>query len=84
MDIWPAQGEGCMPRVALVLPVAEAFNMGRGLLPMNCPHCLKPIPPDLILRERQSELAKRKRGKHTRPGAKGLIRNPAGRPKKSV
>jgi hypothetical protein len=57
---------------------------------MNCPHCLKPIPPDLILRERQSELAKRKRKpsdgrkKYSRPGAKGLVRNPAGRPKKSV
>jgi hypothetical protein len=46
---------------------------------MNCPHCGTPIPPELILRERQSELAKRKRRKHERPGAKGLNRNPAGR-----
>jgi hypothetical protein len=46
---------------------------------MNCPTCGTPIPPDLILHERQSELAKRKRPGHTRPGAKGLVRNPKGR-----
>jgi hypothetical protein len=46
---------------------------------MNCPTCGAPIPPELILRERQSELAKRKRRKHERPGAKGLNRNPLGR-----
>jgi hypothetical protein len=51
---------------------------------MNCPHCLKPIPPDLILRERQSELAKRKRPGHKRPGAKGLVRNPLGRKPKET
>jgi len=46
---------------------------------MNCPKCGHAIPADLLLRERQREIASKKR-----PGAKGLVRNPKGRPAKSA
>jgi len=39
---------------------------------MNCPHCHKPIDMRKMV---NTEIAKRKR-----PGAKGLVRNPKGRP----
>ena len=44
---------------------------------MNCPHCAQPIDPRLIRQAANADAGKRKR-----PGAKGLVRNPAGRPKK--
>ena len=43
---------------------------------MNCPHCHKPIDPALV-RKAANSIA----GKAKRPGASGLVRNPAGRPK---
>lgn len=42
---------------------------------MNCPHCSLPIDPALILKARQTEIAKRPRGTHPRPGAVGMVRN---------
>ncbi len=45
---------------------------------MNCPHCAKPIDPRLI---RQAANKQAATGKGSRPGALGLIRNPAGRKK---
>jgi hypothetical protein len=45
---------------------------------MNCPHCAKPIDPQAIRKAANADAAKRKR-----PNARGLIRNPAGRPKQS-
>lgn len=49
---------------------------------MNCPACNAPIPAALIVKEAASINGKRNRGKGSRPGAKGLVRNPAGRPAK--
>ncbi len=43
---------------------------------MNCPHCSKPIPDELVIAERNKLAAKKER-----PGAVGLVRNPKGRPK---
>ncbi len=45
---------------------------------MNCPHCKQPIDPALV-RKAANSIA----GKADRPGAKGLVRNPAGRPQKA-
>lgn len=41
---------------------------------MNCPHCHKPIPPEVVLKVAATLLAKRKR-----PGSKGQCKNPWGR-----
>lgn len=41
---------------------------------MNCPHCGKSIDQALIRKAANQDAAKRER-----PGARGLIRNPAGR-----
>lgn len=46
---------------------------------MNCPHCHESITREQIRAAANSDAAKRKR-----PGAKGLVRNPAGRPKASA
>jgi len=43
---------------------------------MNCPHCSKPLDSAQLRKALNAEIAKRKR-----PGAKGLVRNPNGRPK---
>jgi hypothetical protein len=43
---------------------------------MNCPHCHHPIDPALVRKAANTDAGKRKR-----PGAQGLVRNPAGRPK---
>lgn len=43
---------------------------------MNCPHCHQPIPDALVIAERNKLAAGNKR-----PGAKGLVRNPKGRPR---
>jgi hypothetical protein len=45
----------------------------------SCPHCQKPISPALIRAAANQDAAKR-----DRPGAKGLVRNPKGRPKKET
>ena len=45
---------------------------------MNCPHCGKPIDHKLAAQA----LARLNAGKGSRPGARGLVRNPAGRPRK--
>jgi len=50
---------------------------------MLCPHCHQPIEPELIVKAAASINARKNRGKGKRPGAKGLVRNPAGRPKKA-
>lgn len=44
---------------------------------MNCPHCNHPIPDAAVVKAAAAIIGKRKR-----PGAKGLVRNPAGRPAK--
>jgi hypothetical protein len=44
---------------------------------MNCPHCGKEIAAELIRSANQSLIASR-----PRPGARGLVRNPAGKNKK--
>ena len=41
-----------------------------------CPHCNQPLSLADLRRALNSEIAKKKR-----PGAKGLVRNPKGRPK---
>jgi hypothetical protein len=41
-----------------------------------CPHCHKPLDPAELRKMLNKEIAGRKR-----PGAKGLVRNPKGRPK---
>ncbi len=46
---------------------------------MNCPHCHKPLDSAQMRKALNSEIAK-----HKRPGAMGLVRNPAGRGKKKV
>lgn len=46
-------------------------------LGMNCPHCSKPIDQQLV-RKAANSIA----GKAKRPRAQGLVRNPAGRPKR--
>lgn len=57
---------------------------------MNCPHCNQPIPPELVIKARQSEIAKRPRKpmdgrkKYPRPGAIGLVRNPSGKKKEET
>lgn len=43
---------------------------------MLCPHCGKPLDSAQMRKALNSEIAKRKR-----PGAKGLVRNPKGRPR---
>jgi len=43
---------------------------------MNCPHCHKPLDSAELRKMLNKEIAGRKR-----PGAKGLVRNPKGRPK---
>jgi hypothetical protein len=45
---------------------------------MICPHCSKPIDKRLVRQAANKDAAS---GKGSRPGARGLIRNPAGRPK---
>lgn len=47
---------------------------------MNCPTCSTPLPDTAIVKAAASINGKRSKGK-PRPGAKGLIRNPKGRPK---
>jgi hypothetical protein len=39
-----------------------------------CPHCSKEIPEELLLAARNKSVAAR-----PRPGARGLVRNPAGK-----
>lgn len=46
---------------------------------MNCPHCGKPLSLVDLRKALNSEIAKKKR-----PGAKGLVRNPKGRPKSKL
>ena len=46
---------------------------------MLCPHCNKPLDSAQMRKALNSEIAKKKR-----PGAKGLIRNPKGRPKSQL
>jgi len=48
---------------------------------MLCPHCSNPI--DLALLRQAVNKAAASGGKGSRPGAKGLVRNPKGRKKKS-
>jgi hypothetical protein len=45
---------------------------------MDCPHCHKEIDDALVLAARNSLVAKR-----PRPGARGLVRNPAGKNKQT-
>lgn len=46
---------------------------------MNCPHCNHPIPDEAVISAAASINARKNAGKK-RPGAKGLVRNPKGRP----
>jgi hypothetical protein len=46
---------------------------------MICPHCHQEIDEKLIRAARNSAIARR-----PRPGARGLVRNPAGKPKLST
>ena len=47
---------------------------------MNCPKCQTPIADATVVKAAASINGKRNAGKGSRPGARGLIRNPAGRP----
>jgi hypothetical protein len=49
---------------------------------MNCPHCSAPIPDAVVVKAAASINARKNRDKGSRPCAMGLVRNPAGRPKR--
>jgi hypothetical protein len=46
---------------------------------MDCPHCGKPIPDAAVVKAAASINARKNKGKGSRPGARGLVRNPKGR-----
>jgi len=65
-----------LPRSKWPKEVLEQFAEARRKESMNCPHCGKPLDSAQLRKALNAEIARNKR-----PGAKGLVRNPAGRPK---